>query len=66
MTMTQINPLGRVKGGRINAKVEPSSLVDHGETGVFMEVDDHFRLSGSALHYSRDLGRYSRDIEAII
>lgn len=33
--------------GYINAKVEPSSKIGQGATGIFMEVNDHFELAKS-------------------
>lgn len=42
LTMSQIDPEGRPKGGRINVKVEPSARVGDGKTGVFVNVNDHY------------------------
>ena len=42
ITMTQNDPEGRPKGGRINVKVEPSMRIGEGRTGVFVNVNDHY------------------------
>ncbi|MDE0459948.1 MAG: hypothetical protein OXI15_21875 [Chromatiales bacterium] len=42
LTMSQIDPEGRPKGGRINVKVEPSARIGDGRTGVFVNVNDHY------------------------
>ena len=44
LTMTQVDPEGRPKGGRINVKVEPSARVGEGRTGVYVNVNDHYPL----------------------
>ena len=44
LTMTQIDPAGRPPGGRINAKVEPSTRVGEGRTGVYVNVNDHYQF----------------------
>jgi hypothetical protein len=30
--------------GWVQAKVEPSMRIGHGQTGIFMEVNDHYQL----------------------
>lgn len=42
LTMTQVDPPGRPKGGRINVKVEPSVRIGEGRTGVYVNVNDHY------------------------
>ena len=42
LTMSQVNPKGRPKGGRINVKVEPSNLIGQGRLGVYVQVNDHY------------------------
>ena len=42
LTMTQVDPEGRPKGGRINVKVEPSVRIGEGRTGVYVNVNDHY------------------------
>ena len=42
LTMSQMDPKGRPKGGRINVKVEPSARIGDGRTGVSVNVDDHY------------------------
>ena len=44
LTMTQIDPDGRPPGGRINVKVEPSTRVGAGQTGVYVNVNDHYQF----------------------
>ena len=44
LTMTQVDPEGRPKGGRINVKVEPSVRIGEGRTGVYVNVNDHCPL----------------------
>ena len=45
LTMTQVDPEGRPKGGRINVKVEPSVRIGEGRTGVYVNVNDHYPLA---------------------
>ena len=47
LTMTQVNPEGRSKGGRLNVTVEPSRRVGNGRDGIFVTVNDHFVVSDS-------------------
>ena len=42
LTMSQVDPEGRPKGGRINVKVEPSKRIGQGLTGVYVQVNDHY------------------------
>ena len=42
LTMSQIDPHGRPKGGNINVKVEPSNRIGLGGTGVYVGVNDHY------------------------
>ena len=42
LTMSQLDPKGRPEGGRINVKVEPSTRIGDGRTGVFVNVNDHY------------------------
>ena len=44
LTMSQINPNGRPKGGQINVKVEPSMRIGEGRTGVYVSVNDHYQF----------------------
>ena len=44
LTMTQIDPDGRPPGGQINVKVEPSTRVGGGRTGVYVNVNDHYQF----------------------
>ena len=44
LTMTQIDPEGRPKGGQINVKVEPSTRIGEGRTGVYVNINDHYRF----------------------
>ena len=44
LTMSQIDPDGRPKGGRINVTVEPSTQIGEGRTGVFVNVNDHYQF----------------------
>ena len=54
LTMSQIDPQGRPKGGSINVKVEPSTRIGEGRTGVYVAVNDHYASdngsSDSAAH----------------
>ena len=47
LTMTQVDPDGRPKGGRINVKVEPSARIGDGRTGVYVNVNDHYALDSA-------------------
>ncbi len=42
LTMTQVDPERRSKGGRLNVTVEPSRMVGNGRDGIFVRVNDHF------------------------
>ena len=44
LTMTQTDPEGRPKGGGINVKVEPSTRIGEGRTGVYVSVNDHYQF----------------------
>ena len=44
LTMTQIDPDGRPPGGRINVKIEPSTRVGAGRTGIYVNVNDHYQF----------------------
>ena len=46
LTMTQVHPSDRSHDDRINVRVEPSTAVGHGLTGVFVVVNDHFVPQG--------------------
>ena len=48
LTMSQINPEGRPKGGRINVKVEPSNKIDQGRLGVDVQVNDHYTIDDAS------------------
>ena len=50
LTMTQIDPDGRPAGGRINVKVEPSTRVGEGRTGVYVNVNDHYQFDADQPH----------------
>ena len=47
ITMSQNDPEGRPKGGRINVKVEPSTRIGNGQTGVFVNVNDHYECDAN-------------------
>ena len=47
VTMSQNDPDGRPKGGRINVNVEPSTRIGKGRTGVFVNVNDHFECEAN-------------------
>ena len=42
LTMSQIDPEGRPRGGNINVKVEPSTRIGQAGTGVYIGVNDHY------------------------
>lgn len=46
LTMTQVSPDDRPENDRINVTVEPSTLVGHGRTGVYVRVNNHFDRQG--------------------
>ena len=46
LTITQLRPEGRPKGGEINITVEPSVRVEDG-TGVYVQVNDHYAIDSS-------------------
>ena len=45
LTMSQVRPAGRPRGGSINVKVEPSRRIGEGRLGIFVEVNDHYLVS---------------------
>ena len=45
LTMSQNDPEGRPKGGRINVKVEPSNRIGQGRLGVSVQVNDHYAIN---------------------
>ena len=47
ITMSQNDPKNRPKGGRINVKVEPSTRIGEGRTGVFVNVNDHYECDAN-------------------
>ena len=49
LTMSQIEPDGRPKGGQINVTVEPSVRVGKGRTGVNVRVNDHYAIENTNL-----------------
>ena len=44
LTMTRIDPDGRPPGGRINVKIEPSTRIGEGRTGIYVNVNDHYQF----------------------
>ena len=67
LTMSQIRPEGRPKGGRINVKVEPSTRIGDGRSGVFVEVNDHYAVDGADTGGSSQLmGFLDRDFDTSI
>ena len=44
LTMSQIDPPGRARGGRINVTVEPSSQIDDPRLGVYVGINDHYPI----------------------
>ena len=48
LTMTQVDPEGRPKGGRINVKVEPSNRIVQERLGVYVEVNDHYAINDTS------------------
>lgn len=47
LTMSQVDPEGRPKGGRINVTVEPSNRIGQGRAGVYVRVNDHYSIDDS-------------------
>ena len=67
LTMSQISPADRPQGGRINVKVEPSSRIGDGRSGIFVEVNDHYAADGSDTGGSLQLmGFLDRDFDRSI
>lgn len=67
LTMSQIRPEGRPQGGRINVKVEPSSRIGDGRSGIFVEVNDHYAVHGTDTGGSSQLmGFLDRDFDTSI
>lgn len=59
LTMTQVSVSGRPSGDRINARVESSALLDNPETGVFVQVNDHYvsRETEAAAYLTNSLAK---------
>ena len=47
LTMSQVDPEGRPKGGRTNVTVEPSNRIGQGRAGVHVRVNDHYAIEDS-------------------
>ena len=52
LTMTQMNPAERPRGGRIGVTVEPSSRVGNGRDGIYVAVNDHYVVPKEDAHAS--------------
>ena len=44
LTTSQLDPPGRVPGGRINVTVEPSNQIDDPRLGVYVGINDHYPI----------------------
>ncbi len=44
LTMTQVDPEGRPRGGKINVTVGPSSEIEEERVGVAIKVNDHYEF----------------------
>ncbi len=44
LTMSQVDPEGRPKGGSINVTVQPSKKIGQGRFGVYVQVNDHYAI----------------------
>ena len=47
LTMSQLRPEGRPKGGAINVTVEPSVRIVEARSGVYVQVNDHYVIEGT-------------------
>ena len=47
LRMSQVNIRDRSPGDMINVTVQPSSRIGNGETGIYIEVNDHFAIVDS-------------------
>lgn len=47
LTMRQSKVEDRPTGGQINVKVEPSNRIGNGQTGVYVQVNDHYQIDES-------------------
>ncbi len=54
LTMRQYQPEGRPSGGQINVKVEPSIQIDDGRSGIYVDINDHYKINEN----SADLLRF--------
>lgn len=67
LTMSQIRPKGRPQGGRINVKVEPSTRIGDGRSGIFIEVNDHYAVDDADTGGSAQLmGFLDKDFDTSI
>ena len=61
LTMSQVDPEGRPKGGRINVKVEPSNRIGQGRLGVYVQVNDHYAINDTSPGTGEHLMRLFED-----
>ena len=61
LTMTQVDPEGRLPVGRINVKVEQSNRIGQGRLGVFVEVNDHYAIDNTSPSPGKQLMRLLDD-----
>ena len=54
LTMTQVNPEGRLPGGQVNVKVEPSTRIGQGRRGVYVGVNDYYIIENSSSQMATD------------
>ncbi len=47
LTMADTQPEGRSPGGQVNITVEPSTRIDKGRSGIYVNINDHY-VVGSA------------------
>ena len=65
LTMSQIDPEGRPRGGNINVNVEPSNRIGQGGTGVYVGVNDHYvGDQANAESSSRLIGMLEQNFDA--
>ena len=61
LTMSQHDPSDRPPGGAVRVRVEPSNRVGDGNSGVFVQVNDHYAVANAAPHGGAQLMKFLDD-----
>ena len=61
LTMSQHDPTDRPPGGAVRVRVEPSNRVGDGDSGVFVQVNDHYAVADAASNGGTQLMKFLDD-----